>query len=69
MWHDCAKRQPEKTGAYRVVRRAMRGRPHYEDWCAWDAATGRWHNDRGVVIQTVEWWNDGGENEEDRPGQ
>ena len=64
MWIECSRRQPAEGGVYRVVRRAMGNRPHYNDWCVWDPEIGKWRNRRGTVITTVEWWQDGAENPE-----
>lgn len=58
MWIECSKRKPEKDGVYRVIRRGLRNRPHYEDWCRYETETGRWKNSRGAVIGTVEWWRE-----------
>ena len=61
-WHWCSEQLPEAAGEYYVVRRAMGGRPHYNDWCIYEPGEngqpGRWKNRRGTVISTVESWRE-----------
>ena len=62
MWVECSKRLPEKRGEYKVIRRGMRGRPHFEDWCFFIPKNWRgepaWMNSRNQMITTVEWWQE-----------
>lgn len=54
-FHWCSDQLPEKSGEYKCTRRALKG-PDREEWCVYDAETGRWHNKRGTVISTVMGW-------------
>ena len=58
-WRSAAQ-LPEKAGVYRVMRRAIGGRPDYEDKCTF--AQGLWRNRTGTVLNSVvKWKEDEGE--------
>ena len=57
-WRSAAQ-LPEKAGVYRVMRRAIGGRPDYEDKCTF--AQGLWRNRTGTVLNSVVKWKEDGE--------